>query len=840
MLRYGNNEGPVMSTQLEALETAIYKATGRESKEDAVKKKLHCYMSLGKRRKICSSQWISWKKRVKKYDSLVKYLESHFLPHTNQSMERHKFNNHVQEDGESIDTFVTALKCLSINCDYESLRDDLIKDRIPTLTVCKTVQICKTAEQTHELMQAINRKEAVGLHVVHRSNRREGNTLGTSAGDREEYEYGTSHCKVRGNHKGRRVHNTNKALSNKCGLPEQAVHHQQQKQKKHSRSLTRRKTATQGTVIQQISRVTDVDVKMQIISVLHLMLCVTTATNRGIIQEYRILFSLHDQLKEELDRMIELGLIAKVSESTEWFNPIIVVRKPTGELQDIEGVQIYIDDIIVFGKDEIEHDRRLESVLQRVTDSNVIFNLDECSFRIKEVKYIGHIVGKEGIKIDPGKVRAITEFPEPANVGNLQRFLGITTYVGKVIPNVSDNTAVLRALCKQGVIWQWTQQHTIAFEHLKTLLTTTPVAQDIATNLMKKSPEIQIATFMSVIGPDAADIYAHFAPKTSITYERGKKCEFQEQTNRLLCDKILVGIASDSVCELLLAEEKITFDQAVKINLQSCGVNQTPTSNHEDRNITNGRVHSHGKIWQRKALERDNRKGTVIIFTFECSRCGGSHQRRSFTTLMDTTLQPEKGQHAHNVEEAEEVILVSCLSSAETEFDWVETLTLPPNHKVNFKLDMGTQCNVITTSTANKCKLKIISSKARSLMSFSKDLVPVHGEVHLPVVTNSKREAVVKFFIVENGHQCVLGRKTCESLEFIRRLETVDTNDKLFDGIGCLKGFVYDIDLVDQPNLKVHPPCRVPYPIRNKVKEEIDSMVKSNIIAPITEPTTAV
>ncbi|KAJ8887458.1 hypothetical protein PR048_013673 [Dryococelus australis] len=53
----------------------------------------------------------------------------------------------------------------------------------------------------------------------------------------------------------------------------------------------------------------------------------------------------------------------------------------------------------------------------------------------------------------------------------------MTTYVGKFFPNLSDHTAVLRALCKQGVIWPWTQQHTIAFEHLKTLLTTTPALQ---------------------------------------------------------------------------------------------------------------------------------------------------------------------------------------------------------------------------------------------------------------------------------------------------------------------------------------------------------------------------
>ncbi|KAJ8884651.1 hypothetical protein PR048_016509 [Dryococelus australis] len=190
---------------------------------------------------------------------------------------------------------------------------------------------------------------------------------------------------------------------------------------------------------------------------------------------------------------------------------------------------------------------------------------------------------------------------------------------------------------------------------------------------------------------------------------QGKKCELQEQTNSLLCDKIA-----------------------------SCRDNQTPTSSHEDRNISNVRGNLHGKIWQRKTLET-NRKGAVIIFTVrvlhvwgfppvkgipafgksfhECGKPGHfAHMCRSpqVTTLTDATLQPEKGQHAHNVDE-EEVFL----------------------------LDTGARCNVITTSIANKCKLKIIQSKTRSLMAFSKDSVPVLGEVPLPVVTDSKMAAVV-------------------------------------------------------------------------------------------------
>ena len=80
---------------------------------------------------------------------------------------------------------------------------------------------------------------------------------------------------------------------------------------------------------------------------------------------------------------------------------------------DIEGVIIYLDDIMIWGKDEKEHNERVNKVLQRAKEWNVTFNLRKCIFGASEVKYVGHIFSKDGIKMDDEKIEAITNMERP-------------------------------------------------------------------------------------------------------------------------------------------------------------------------------------------------------------------------------------------------------------------------------------------------------------------------------------------------------------------------------------------------------------------------------------------
>ncbi|KAK2704985.1 hypothetical protein QYM36_017137 [Artemia franciscana] len=81
--------------------------------------------------------------------------------------------------------------------------------------------------------------------------------------------------------------------------------------------------------------------------------------------------------------------------------------------EGLEGVPIIIDDILVYGANPEEHDERLQAVMERALEKGVKFNKDKCSFSASSVCCFGHVIGADGMKPDPEKLKAIKEVPRP-------------------------------------------------------------------------------------------------------------------------------------------------------------------------------------------------------------------------------------------------------------------------------------------------------------------------------------------------------------------------------------------------------------------------------------------
>ena len=150
-------------------------------------------------------------------------------------------------------------------------------------------------------------------------------------------------------------------------------------------------------------------------------------------------------------------------------------RRMSEILGALNGVVCLIDDVLVHGKSQEEHDERLSKVLHRLQKEGLTLNKAKCKFSQQAVSFLGQVVDQSGIKPDPGKVAAIRNVPIPTNVGDIRRFLGTVNQMSKFAPNLAEVTKPLRDLLIKGNHWVWGEAQQRAYEEIKRMLTTTPV-----------------------------------------------------------------------------------------------------------------------------------------------------------------------------------------------------------------------------------------------------------------------------------------------------------------------------------------------------------------------------
>ncbi|XP_063635107.1 uncharacterized protein K02A2.6-like [Cydia splendana] len=123
--------------------------------------------------------------------------------------------------------------------------------------------------------------------------------------------------------------------------------------------------------------------------------------------------------------------------------PEVFHRRYKEIFENINGCEVFVDDLVVYGKDQAEHDERLLKVLQMAKENGVKFNSTKCVFGKSEIEYLGHLLTKDGIKPDPTKIDSIIKMEKPQNVKELQRLLGMIIYVAKFIPSLSQKYDII-------------------------------------------------------------------------------------------------------------------------------------------------------------------------------------------------------------------------------------------------------------------------------------------------------------------------------------------------------------------------------------------------------------
>ncbi|GAA6072916.1 uncharacterized protein LOC114451186 [Tachysurus ichikawai] len=141
-------------------------------------------------------------------------------------------------------------------------------------------------------------------------------------------------------------------------------------------------------------------------------------------------------------------------------------------LADLRGkiCFLYIDDIIVYSLSLEHRTQHLNAILQSLSQANFTLNMKKCHFFKWQLKVLGHIVTERGVEVDPEKTQAIAQYPLPADLKALQRFLGFSGWYHKFIPCFADITAPFNQLKKKGVKWEWTPECQKVMDDLKQAL----------------------------------------------------------------------------------------------------------------------------------------------------------------------------------------------------------------------------------------------------------------------------------------------------------------------------------------------------------------------------------
>ncbi|MCO5548548.1 hypothetical protein L7F22_002008 [Adiantum nelumboides] len=136
---------------------------------------------------------------------------------------------------------------------------------------------------------------------------------------------------------------------------------------------------------------------------------------------------------------------------------------------------VFFDDVIIYSKSMEEHKKHLQVIFQALRDNKLFINQKKSEFFLQEIQYLGHIISKSGIRMDPSKLEVIKEWPNPRNLHELRSFIGMCAYYRRFIEKFSLIAGPLHDLTKKNVKYVWTEGKQEAFDKLKQKLTSQPV-----------------------------------------------------------------------------------------------------------------------------------------------------------------------------------------------------------------------------------------------------------------------------------------------------------------------------------------------------------------------------
>jgi hypothetical protein len=138
-------------------------------------------------------------------------------------------------------------------------------------------------------------------------------------------------------------------------------------------------------------------------------------------------------------------------------------------------VIVFLDDVLIYSKTREEHEKHVRTVLQVLRENQLYAKLSKCDFFKEEISFLGHVINRAGIKMEPSKVDAVMQWTQPKNVHEVRSFLGLAGYYRRFVQGFSKIAAPLTDLLHKDHTFEWTSSQEQAFNQLKQAVCSAPI-----------------------------------------------------------------------------------------------------------------------------------------------------------------------------------------------------------------------------------------------------------------------------------------------------------------------------------------------------------------------------
>ncbi|GKD75196.1 putative reverse transcriptase domain-containing protein [Tanacetum coccineum] len=138
-------------------------------------------------------------------------------------------------------------------------------------------------------------------------------------------------------------------------------------------------------------------------------------------------------------------------------------------------VIVFIDDILIYSKDEKEHEEHLKAILGLLKEEKLYAKFSKCEFWIPKVQFLGHVIDSRGIHVDPAKIESIKDWASPKTPTEIRQFLGLAGYYRRFIEGFSKIAKSMTKLTQKGIKFDWGEKEENAFQLIKQKLCSAPI-----------------------------------------------------------------------------------------------------------------------------------------------------------------------------------------------------------------------------------------------------------------------------------------------------------------------------------------------------------------------------